>query len=123
MVLGTFGVFYAYQDSGETVPLSRTVALNTLVFFEIFYMFNSRSLIEPAHTVSLRANLSMPVGVLACFASQLLITYWEPLNLVFHTDGIGLRDWFIALGLASSVFFAIELEKLIARGRGKGKER
>lgn len=123
MVLGTFGVFYAYQERGETVALSQTVALNTLVFFEVFYLFNSRSLVEPAHTVGLRANLWMPVGVFTCFASQLLITYWEPLNLVFHTDGIGLRDWFIALGLASSVFFAIELEKLIARGRGKGKER
>src|SRR4030042_1970707 len=106
MVLGTFGVFYAYQESGETVALSRTVGLNTLVFFEIFYMFNSRSLIEPAHTVSLRANLSMPVGVLACFASQLLVTYWEPLNLVFHTDGIGIRAWLIAIGPASALFFS-----------------
>ncbi|OGS43520.1 MAG: hypothetical protein A3K76_03915 [Euryarchaeota archaeon RBG_13_57_23] len=122
MVLGTFGVFYAYQESGETVALSRTVALNTLVFFEIFYMFNSRSLIEPAHTVSLRANLSMPVGVLACFASQLLVTYWEPLNLVFHTDGIGIRDWLIAIGLASSVFFAIEFEKAIFRWRGRNSD-
>ncbi|OGS56077.1 MAG: hypothetical protein A3K60_02850 [Euryarchaeota archaeon RBG_19FT_COMBO_56_21] len=123
MVLGTFGVFYAYQDRGETDAISQTVALNTLVFFEIFYLFNSRSLIEPAHTVSLRANLWMPVGVLACFASQLLVTYWKPLNIVFHTDGIGLGDWFIALGLASSVFIAIELEKVVFRRRGSNNGR
>ena len=115
MVLGTFGIFYAYQDSGETVALSQTVALNTLVFFELVYLFNSRSLTEPALSMDLRANKWIPIGVLACFISQLLITYWGPFNHVFHTEAIGLLDWATALAIASSAFFAIEVEKYIVR--------
>ena len=122
MVLGTFGIFYLYQDRGETVTFSQTVALNTLVFFEMVYLLNSRSLTEPAVHMSLRTNRWIPVGILACFASQLLITYWGPLNHVFHTEGIGLTDWFFALAIASSAFFAIELEKSIMKSREKRGE-
>jgi len=121
MVIGTFGIFYAYQDRGESVALSQTVALNTLVFFEMVYLFNSRSLTEPALSVSLRANKWILVGVIACFASQLLITYWGPLNHVFHTEGIGILDWIIALAIASSAFFAIEVEKSMMRRKGRSR--
>lgn len=121
MVAGTFGIFYFYQDGGESVELSRTVALNTLVFFEMVYLFNSRSLQEPAHTVGIRANPWIPLGVLACFASQLLVTYWGPLNHVFHTEAMAPHDWLIALVIASTVFFAIELEKAVTRRMAKRK--
>jgi magnesium-transporting ATPase (P-type) len=121
MVLGTYGIFYAYQQRNESFALSQTVALNTLVFFEIFYLFNSRSLVEPAHTVDLRANPWLPIGVLSCLASQLLVTYWSPLNSVFQTEGIGLYDWLAAALMASSVFFAVEFEKVIANYRNANK--
>jgi magnesium-transporting ATPase (P-type) len=117
MVIGTFGIFYTYEHRGESIELARTVALNTLVFFEMVYLFNSRSLTEPAHKVSVRSNPWITVGVVACFASQLLVTYFAPLNKMFHTEALALVDWVIALAIASSVFFAVEVEKYVMRRR------
>jgi magnesium-transporting ATPase (P-type) len=115
MVVGTFGVFYAHEERGQSVEVAQTVALNTLVFFEIFYLFNGRSLTEPAHSVSVRSNPWLSVGIIACIASQLLIVYWSPLNDIFGTDAIELSDWIFAAVIASSVFFAIEIEKWFVR--------
>ena len=115
MVVGTFGVFYAHEERGQSVEVAQTVALNTLVFFEIFYLFNGRSLTEPAHSVSVRSNAWLSVGIIACIASQLLIVYWSPLNDIFGTDAIELSDWIFAAVIASSVFFAIEIEKWFVR--------
>jgi len=104
-----------WYSASRDEALSQTVALNTLVFFEMVYLFNSRSLTEPALSMDLRANKWIPIGVLVCFILQLLITYWGPFNHVFHTEAIGLLDWATALAIASSAFFAIEVEKYIVR--------
>jgi magnesium-transporting ATPase (P-type) len=120
MVLGTFGVYYGSTESGGPVREARTIALNTLVFFEIFFLFSVRSLAGPAHSVSIRSNEWLPVGILACLASQILIVYWSPLNALFETAPIGLLDWVTAALIASSVFLAIEAEKWIIGTRAKG---
>jgi magnesium-transporting ATPase (P-type) len=122
MVVGTFGVFYAHEEGGQSVEVAQTVALNTLVFFGIFYLISGRSLTEPAHSVSMRSNGWLSVGIIACIASQLLIVYWSPLSDIFGTDAIELSDWMFAVVIASSVFFAIEIEKWFVRsGEALGK--
>jgi len=115
MVVGTFGVFYAHEERGQSVEVAQTVALNTLVFFEIFYLLNGRSLTLPAYSVSMRSNEWLSIGILACIASQILIVYWSPLSDIFGTDAIELSDWILAVVIASSVFFAIEIEKWFIR--------
>ncbi len=42
LVSGTFGLYLWYREHGADLRLARTVAVNTLVFFEIFYLFNCR---------------------------------------------------------------------------------
>ena len=124
MIAGTFGVFYLYLEySGETLAVSQTVALNTLVFFEMVYLFNSRSLSEPAISLKLGTNVWLPLGVVACLASQLLVTYFPPLNTAFHTGALGVVDWVIAFVIASSAFFAIEIDKASWRKRQLGSRR
>jgi magnesium-transporting ATPase (P-type) len=116
MVIGTFGIFYLYEESADkSLAVSQTVALNTLVFFEMVYLLNSRSLTESAFFSGLRSNRWIPIGVLACFGSQLLITYWSPLNDAFNTVGIEVVDWVIAFAIACSAFVAIEIEKALSR--------
>ena len=49
--VGAFGGFLWYRAGGAELELARTVAVNTLVFCEIFYLFNCRSLSQPALTM------------------------------------------------------------------------
>ncbi len=117
MVAGTFGVFNLFQGDHD-VEVSRTIAMNTLVFFEMAYLLNTRSLTEPAHRQGLLTNLWIPAMLAACLGLQLAITYLGPLNEVFGTAAIGLSEWLVAASIGSTVFAAIEIEKWIARDRG-----
>jgi magnesium-transporting ATPase (P-type) len=44
MVIGTLGLFLWDQFHGETLKMARTTAVNTLIFFQIFYLINTRYL-------------------------------------------------------------------------------
>ena len=44
MVTGSFGLFLWERSLGTSIEEARTVTVNTLVMFEIFYVFNSRYL-------------------------------------------------------------------------------
>ena len=47
MVTGTFGLFLWERLSGSDIDTARTVAVNTLVVAEVFYLFNTRYLTAP----------------------------------------------------------------------------
>jgi len=44
LVLGVFGMFLWLRTSGADIETARTAAVNTLVMFEVFYLFNVRKL-------------------------------------------------------------------------------
>jgi len=117
MVLGTYGAFIHYIGEGASEELSRTVALNTLVFFEMFYLLNSRSLTDSAWSTSIRSNPWIVFGIALCFALQLAVTYLGPMNVAFGTAALALEDWLTAVVIAASVFFAVEADKWIDRLR------
>lgn len=50
IVAGTFWLFVWEWEHGASIELARTVAVNTLVIFEIFYLFNSRYPLAPSLT-------------------------------------------------------------------------
>ncbi len=115
MVVGTYGIFAVYYSPGEPAAHARTVAINTLVMFEIFYLLSSRSLTEAAHTTGLKSNMWIVAGIVACLLFQVVITYARFMNIAFDTVGVGMVDWVLSAAVASSVFFAIEAEKVMAR--------
>ncbi|MFO7603198.1 MAG: cation-transporting P-type ATPase, partial [Gammaproteobacteria bacterium] len=51
LVSGTYGLFVWYREAGASLELARTVAVNTLVMFEIFYLFNARHFFASAMSV------------------------------------------------------------------------
>jgi len=50
IVTGTFGLFLWEREHCATIELARTVAVNTLVMFEIFYLLSVRYLLAPSLT-------------------------------------------------------------------------
>ncbi len=48
MVIGTFGLFVCARQQGVSLELARTLAVNTLVAGEAFYLFNTRYLTASA---------------------------------------------------------------------------
>ncbi|WP_386114810.1 cation-transporting P-type ATPase [Thiohalocapsa marina] len=113
---GTFGLFLWELEAGEGIAHARTVAVNTLVMFEIFYLFNSRYMTAPVlNREGLLGNrfALLAVGLLLLF--QLGFTYLPPLQALFGTAAIGLTTWLRIVAVAASVLFIVELEKALVR--------
>ncbi|HGX91684.1 MAG TPA: HAD family hydrolase, partial [Candidatus Tenderia sp.] len=113
---GTFSLFIWDLSQDASIEHARTVAVNTLVFFEIFYLFNSRYITDSIFSrEGLTGNryVLISIGVLITF--QLGFTYLSPLQTLFGTTAIEFELWLRILLVSSSVLFLVELEKLCVR--------
>lgn len=118
MIVGTFGIFFLYLESGFDEDISRTIALNTLIFFEIFYLISSRSFTETAFNRGLLSNRWMLIGILLCLLLQMSVTYVPVLQTMFETASISLSAWLASAAVASAVLIAVELEKFLVKMKG-----
>ena len=116
IVIGTFGLFLWERDHGASIELARTVAVNTLVMFEIFYLFSARYLLAPALTYEgLYGNRYVLYAIGLLIIIQLGFTYLEPMQILFATTAINIDAWLRIIAVASSVLVLVEIEKWLLR--------
>ena len=112
----TLTAFFWMKGQGASDELARTVAVNAITIGQVFYLLNSRFLLDSS--LSIKAHLGnryLPMGIGAVVVLQLLFTYAPPLQHLFHNEAIPLEAW-PWLFLGGFVFFLIvELEKLVIR--------
>ena len=102
---------------GTEIETARTIAVNTLVFFEIFYLFNSRYITESV--VSRRGlfgNKYVVIAVCVLVLFQLAFTYLTPMQVLFGTMALDAATWLRIIAVSFSVFVLVEIEKTIMRG-------
>jgi magnesium-transporting ATPase (P-type) len=112
----TIAVFLFERQAGLSLELARTLAVNTLVVSQAFYLFNSRYLRESSLMLSrLFANRIawLTVGVLAVL--QLTFVYAPFMHQWFGSAALELRHWLVPLGIGLSVFLLVEVEKAVTR--------
>jgi Ca2+-transporting ATPase len=124
MAIVTLGVMDLYLPGGFIAPaasgdiiLAQTMAFTTLVFCQLFNVFNSRSEYTSAFS-HLFSNLWLWLAVLLGVIFQVAVIYIPVLNTAFGTTPLSLTDWGVALGLGSVVLWAEEVKKLIMRAAG-----
>ncbi|MDR4509629.1 MAG: cation-transporting P-type ATPase [Candidatus Brocadiaceae bacterium] len=123
IVLGTFGFFLWDRLHSATIEESRTVAVNTLVMFEVFYLFNIRYLKRSVLSVKgLLGNRYILIAVAITVGVQLLFTYAPPMQRIFETASITGKNWMFIVIIASSVFLLVELEKIVIKKKNNRKE-
>jgi magnesium-transporting ATPase (P-type) len=115
----TLWAFFWMKSQGASDALARTVAVNAIVIGQIFYLLNSRYLLDSS--LSIKAHLEnkyLPLGIGAVVVLQLLFTYAPPLQVLFDNEDIPLNVW-PWLFLGGLVFFlVVEAEKMIIRSSG-----
>jgi magnesium-transporting ATPase (P-type) len=122
LMSGTFGLFLWEMAQGASIEHARTVAVNTLVLFEIFYLFNSRYITASVlNWAGLTGNryVLIAIGLLIIF--QLGFTYLVPMQSLFGTTAIDFNIWLRILLVSSSVLFLVELEKYFVRHRVRNR--
>ncbi|WP_019612096.1 cation-transporting P-type ATPase [Thioalkalivibrio sp. AKL7] len=119
LVAGTFGHFLWLEQQGVAAEFARTVAINTLVMGQLFFLFNSRYILEPScNREGLFGSRPVLIAVGALILLQGMFTYAPPLQFLFGTTAIGLEEWGRILVFGIVLFTLVELEKAFLRRRG-----
>ena len=115
----TLWAFFWMKSQNASDQLARTVAVNMITIGQVFYLLNSRYLLDTS--LSFKAHLGnkyLPLGIGAVIILQLLFTYAPPLQLLFDNEAIPLWVW-PRLFLGGLIFFlVVEAEKMIIRSSG-----
>jgi magnesium-transporting ATPase (P-type) len=112
----TLLVFFWMKSHGASDGLARTVAVNAITIGQVFYLLNSRYLLDSSFSLTAHmGNKYLPLGIGAVVILQLLFTYAPPFQAMFGNEAVPLWvwPWLLAGGL---LFFAVvEAEKLAIR--------
>ena len=115
----TLAAFFWMKSTGASDALARSVAVNTLVIGQIFYLLNSRFKTESSLSLSAHlGNPYLPLGIAAVIVLQLLFTYAPPFQRLFGTEAIPLDIWPRLLAGGFVFFLIVEAEKWVIRRFG-----
>ena len=119
---GTFGLFLWEMEQGASIEHAQTVAVNTLIMFEIFYLFNSRYMTDSVFNwEGLSGNRFVLIAIAILIILQLGFTYLTPMQSMFGTTAIDFTIWLRIVLVTSSILFIVEFEKYVVRYRNKNK--
>jgi Ca2+-transporting ATPase len=117
MAAGTLGVMDWALAGGllaggsSSMDYARTLAFTTLVFFQLFNVFNARFDDRSAFH-RLGSNRWLWLAVLLSALLQVAVIYTPFLHAAFGTVPLSASDWLICIGIGSSVLWLMELKKL-----------
>jgi magnesium-transporting ATPase (P-type) len=116
---GGLAVFFYVLERGLGVDMARTVVVNLIVVFGIFYLFNVRYL----HVTSItwRGALGTPAVLLALavvIAAQLTFTYAPFMHALFETCAVPIAEGLVIIGAGILLMLVLEGEKIILRRFG-----
>lgn len=93
--------------TGATLAEARTIALSSLVFSQLSYVFACRSETRPLRKVNLLGNPFLVTAVAVSSAMHLLIVYHPGLSGLFQTMPLSARGWaWVLMAAAASVIVA-----------------
>lgn len=109
----TLGLYYWLKDNGYHIDEARTIAVNTLVAGQLFYLFNCRKMNEPSIGAGFFNNIYAfyAVGILILF--QLIFTYAPFMNEWFATSPHTAWYWIYPVIGGFIVFLIVETEKYL----------
>ena len=115
---GIFGMYQWALARGETVEHARTLAVNTLVAMEVFYLFSVRYLKNPSfHWQGVQGTPRVLAAVAAVVVLQALFTYLPPMQALFATEPLAWWEVLQCAAVGVGVLVLLELEKALLRRR------
>ena len=96
------GLMYCRWAGIDGLWIPRTMALSTLVFAQLFYVFECRSEKYSPFEIGFWANPYLLTAVIISSLMQLMVIHWEPLQSVFKTAPLEGWQWLIIIILTGS---------------------
>ena len=115
-VAGIFAMYIWAIRQGHDVAMARTLAVNTLVVMEVFYLFAVRYL--DSASITLRGVIGTPVVLLSVglvIVLQMMFTYAPFMHRFFDSRPVALEDGLLVLATGGAVLVVLEVEKYLRR--------
>ncbi|MGD9538956.1 MAG: cation-transporting P-type ATPase [Alphaproteobacteria bacterium] len=114
--VGALAIFFYALDRGLGVETARTMVVNVLVVFEIFYLFNVRYLHMTSFTFrGALGTLPVLAALLIVIAAQLAFTYAPVMHELFESRPIGVVEGAIIIAAGVLLMLILEVEKVLLR--------
>ena len=120
----SIGVVWNYLTAlgeGASLENARTVAVTTMVFFQFFQAWNSRSEYRSIFRINPLGNPFLFYSMIAAFFAQLAFIYAPPLQWVFRTVPLTGAEWLRILLVSASIIVVVEIDKLLRTRIGVAK--
>jgi magnesium-transporting ATPase (P-type) len=98
----------------------QTMTLSAVIFFQVFYLLNCRSLRDSVFTIGLFSNPTVYAGIAVLLIAHAALVYWPPLQTVFGTAALVPRDLGIAALAGAGILPIVSVEKWL-RSRAQKK--
>jgi Ca2+-transporting ATPase len=123
MGVGTLGVMDWALPGGlltggtGSIHYAQTLAFTTLVFAQLFNVFNARFERRSAFS-RMGSNRWLWLAVLLSMLLQVAVVYVPVLQQAFSTTPLSPVDWLVCVAVGSAALWVMELRKLVGRLRG-----
>jgi Ca2+-transporting ATPase len=116
ITVGTLGVFWYYHDRlGESIELSRTMALTTMVFFQMWTAIAARSTTHTMAEIGWFSNKKLLGAIALAIALMIPVIYVPFMQNAFGTASLGLNEWGMILVVSVFGLIAVEIWERINR--------
>jgi len=114
IVLGTIALFmWELTFRGGDLVRAQTLAFATVIFFELFHVFNAKSFHQSILSRETFTNMYVFLGCGISAALTIAVIYWPPLQAIMGTTALSIEEWIAILLMASTAIFYVELQKTI----------
>jgi len=117
MTIGAVGLFlWEYNAHGETVDAMKTgqtMAVTTVIMFQVFYVINCRSLKDSLLSIGLWSNMTVFIGIAALLLLQLGFIYLPFMNAIFGSLPLSAKDLLVATAVGMIILPVISFEKIL----------
>jgi Ca2+-transporting ATPase len=113
--------FVQALDDGVSLERARTIAVTTMVLFQFFQAWNSRSELQSVFTIIPLSNPFLFYSMVAAFLAQLAVVYVPAFQWIFRTEALALSDWLQIVMVSLTVVIAVEVDKAVRRHKRKGQ--
>jgi cation-transporting P-type ATPase F len=119
LLASAFGLFEFAVQSGISDAEARTLAVNTFMSVQIFYLFNARTLTRSLFRVNPFSNPVILLGIAVTVVLQLLFTYLPLMNTAFSTAPFPAVYWVPVILVGIAGMLIVEAGATLQRLRAK----
>ncbi len=117
MAAGMLTMFRWELDSTGSLIHAQTVALTTMVVFQVFQAGNARSETESVFRRNPFSNKFLFIATIAALGIHIAALHLPPTQYVLRVEPIGLDAWVRIVVIATSIIVAMELHKALRHRR------